>query len=188
MKQTVKRYWRQLAVAVVTVAALIAISTVYYKIPAFQTGIYTFEESRDLAFIIEQFKKNWYWLIPDSMTEFDVESTFKYSSRTSSPQDVGSATVKVWREHGQPRGFIAYYKENFYKGFIWFVVVDEAYRGRGYAQKLVNYALDDLKKQGATTVWMVTRTNNFIAQHVYEKAGFKEVWRDEKYIRYEREL
>ncbi len=176
------RNYRIIGIALGLLILSVGIPLTYKYVQTRQTGIYDFDAKREMPFILDMFTKNWYWFIPESTPYFDVESTFKYRSPTSNAQGAGTVSVKVYRDHGQPRAFIAYYLKKFYEGFIWFVGVDEKYRGLGYAQKLLAYALDDLKRQGATYVWLLTRANNHPAQHIYLKAGFEETSRDEKFV------
>ena len=70
-------------------------------------------------------------------------------------------------------------------GFVHFLDVDEKFRSKGYGLKLLQYALNDLKKQGATQIYLVTRTINYPAQKIYKKADFQETSRTNGFVRFD---
>jgi ribosomal protein S18 acetylase RimI-like enzyme len=49
-------------------------------------------------------------------------------------------------------------------------------------KKLMQFALDDMKRLGAKKISLVTRTSNLSAQKLYNRMGFKETYRDEGYV------
>lgn len=57
-----------------------------------------------------------------------------------------------------------------YTPYIGFLFVDEAYRGNRLSQKLIQYAMDYLKKAGFDKVYIVSDHEN-----LYEKYGFQVV-------------
>ena len=52
--------------------------------------------------------------------------------------------------------------------------VDEKYQGLGLGQKLLQFALSDLKRQGYTEFTIGVEEDNEIAKHIYFKFGFAE--------------
>lgn len=52
--------------------------------------------------------------------------------------------------------------------------LEKEYQGRGLGQKLMNYALDDLKSRGYTEFTIGVEDDNEIAKHIYFKLGFTE--------------
>ncbi len=58
-------------------------------------------------------------------------------------------------------------------------------RGKGFAQKLMQYAIDDMRRLGAKKITLITRTSNTSAQKLYNRIGFKEIYRDEGYVYFE---
>lgn len=52
--------------------------------------------------------------------------------------------------------------------------LEKEYQGRGLGQKLMNYAIDDLKSRGYTEFTIGVEDDNEIAKHIYFKLGFTE--------------
>lgn len=159
----------------------------YYLFSA-QEGIYDYNPTTDRAFILDLFKTNWYWLVSEHSVDFSAE--YALDNRASSQGETykNNLTIKVYRVHNKPVGFVAYYKKTFYKGYILFLAIDETQRAQGYGKKLLEYALDGLKKQGSMVAELITRTNNLKAQSLYKKLGFQEFWRNEGFVRFEKIL
>jgi ribosomal protein S18 acetylase RimI-like enzyme len=150
-------------------------------------SIVPFDLKRDMNNVVELFKDNWYWLIASK--EYDVP--FMLTERSPSKtefQYYGKLILKVIREDTKFKGFLAYYPKNFYTGQILFVAIKKEFRGQGYAQKLVQCALNDLKAMGLHFAKLLTRVENFPAQAVYKKAGFHEVSRDKSFVYFEKSL
>ena len=55
-------------------------------------------------------------------------------------------------------------------------------RRKGVGEALLNHAADFAKADGAKRIWLRTAVDNFTAQALYEKAGYK---RDEQFYRYD---
>lgn len=147
-------------------------------------GIYTYVPEKDRDFILKVFKENWDWLV--NSTNYSPEYTFDNLASDLQPSSKGNLIVKVYYENSQPAGFVAYHKNPFYEGFVLFLAVDKCFRSRGYARKLLQYAIDDLKKQGSAFVRLVTRVDNQSARKVYEGMGFKPIWTNGKLIKFEK--
>jgi ribosomal protein S18 acetylase RimI-like enzyme len=144
--------------------------------------IVSYNRARDRDALDTLFKADWYWLVPDELTDFTTEHVFDSEASSIRPADKGNLTIKVYKAQGTIGGFIAYYKASSYKGRILFLVVGEKYRGKGFAKKLLTYAMDDLIHRGCTIIEMFTRTDNERALALYTKFGFSEVWRNAKYM------
>ena len=91
-----------------------------------------------------------------------------------------SITIKVLQKSGKAIGFILYvygksvlWRENTKYGAIQEVVVSSEHRGKGYGKKLMNYAIDKLRKAGATKISLMVFEANKRARSLYEKLGFK---------------
>jgi ribosomal protein S18 acetylase RimI-like enzyme len=151
-------------------------------------GIYTYNPSTDRAFVIDMFKQDWYWLISDYSPDYSVEHMLDTKSASREPQDFGKLIIKTYRVKGKPVGFICYYKGELLEGRILFLSVDKTYRGKGYARTLLNFALDDLKKQGIRVARMFTRVDNERGRKLYTGLGFKQIWTDGAYLMYEKVL
>lgn len=50
--------------------------------------------------------------------------------------------------------------------------IDEKYRGQGLGQKLINYCIECLEKEGYRQFTIGVEENNYIAKHIYFKLGF----------------
>src|SRR3990167_1959367 len=152
-------------------------SLVFWRIscyrPAISNGveIKNFDDSRDRQFILDMFQKNWYWLVENP--DFSPEFMMDHMSPNKKPESFGKEQIKVLFKDSQPIGFATYNKEKFYKGYVHFLLIDEKYRGKRYAEQLMRYALNDLFSQGIEKVWLNTRENNKAARTLYERLGFK---------------
>jgi len=150
-------------------------------------GISKYDPVLHKAFIQKQFKENWYLLVEPA--DFDVEYMLDNKSPgTYYPQYKGKLTIVVLYGKGEPVGFGTYYMLNNVAARIQFIAVDEAFRGNRYAEKLVNYALSDLKKSGARFVRLATRTTNIAAQKVYNRLGFEIVAEDHGFFHYRKDV
>ncbi len=151
-------------------------------------GVYEYECPNDKQFICSFFKENYYWMVHDYSKTFSAEYMLdKRASSQKDPRSVGTLKVKTYRMHGEPIGFVAYYPSELYTGRLLFLGVDKRYRSRGIARKLAQYALADLKRMGARTLFIHTRTDNAPGRKLYESLGFKEAWTDGAYVDYKRE-
>lgn len=145
-------------------------------------GVFDYEPARDRAAILEIFRKNWYWLIADDNYSAEYMLDNRASQQTG---PAGDLILKVYRVQDKTAGFLAYYHKSFYKGYVLFLVVDEEYRKKGYAEKLLRYALAQLKNDGMTIAQLITRIDNIRAQSLYKKVGMHEIWRDHEFVRFE---
>jgi ribosomal protein S18 acetylase RimI-like enzyme len=137
-----------------------------------------YNEPRDKEEMLALFKRNIYWLStnPNASLAFKL----KYSTPDANPRYFGKMKTKVLRDHGKFVGFTSYYMETPQEGKILFVAVTEEFRGKRYADKLVHYAIKDLKSMGAHKILIGTRTCNTKACKIYERAGFHAVNIDEE--------
>jgi len=169
-----------------TLLTILGTIVLYQKI-YYENSIQNYKPSRDRQFILDLFKKNWYWLTAnDQLSPENVLDTSSLVYPDGSRK--ADLTIKVYLENNNPIGFIAYYKKRLYQGIIQFIAVDDKYRGKGYAQKLLNYAIDDLRHRGCINIKLLTRMSNHPARATYTKVGFKKLWSDEEYIMYEKDL
>lgn len=171
---------KKIGISLCLLAALV-IGGLYFARPT--TGIYPYDAAHDKAAIVRIFKDNWSWLITSQ--DYSIDYMLDTKSSNKEPQNFGNLTLKVYRENDKTAGFLAYHKKKFYEGFILFVAVDEKYRGKGYAHKLVQEAVKSLKADGCTVIELFTRVLNKPARKVYEGEGFKEIWTDGTFIRYQ---
>lgn len=177
VSQSTKRY-AIVATIGICIAALYA-----YTLYTPQGPIYDFEYQRDAHDIITNFNEDIHWLTESKV--YTPEYMIKYKSPTFNPMDVGKLTIKLLRLDDNYIGFTAYYMKTPTIGHILFLHVNKDYRGKRYAQQLLEYGIQQLKKQGAVKVILDTRVNNYPGQKLYVRTGFKEIGRDDTFINYE---
>jgi ribosomal protein S18 acetylase RimI-like enzyme len=141
--------------------------------------IYDFDYKRDAQEILKIFERDRYWLLMSE--DFSPEFMLKY--RAPNPYEIqylGRLHIKVLREKDQFAGFAAYYMKEAGLGWLLFLDVNPDFRGKNKrcAEKLLKYALEDMKKMGAASVKLFTRTDNLRAQGLYRRVGFHEISRD----------
>lgn len=173
-------------IRILILIALVALGIGGYFLMQPAGHIYTYDKSpAHKSFILNFFKKNWDWLIPPG-SDFSVDYMLATNSSSKEPHDYGDTTIKVYVDNNEVVGFIAYRKTKFYEGFVNFLGVEESKRRKGYARKLLEYAIKDLTKQGCTVIWLLTRVVNFKAQKLYESMGFKEYERTDYAVYYKK--
>lgn len=151
--------------------------------------IFVYEPTRDRAFILNLFKQDWYWLVSDYSPDYSPEHMLDYKASSKDPKNTGNLTVKTLvKDRKTPVGFVAYYMKELFEGYILFLAVDKNYRSKGYARRLLSSAITDLKKHGAAVIRLITRTDNVRGRKLYTGMGFKDVWTDGAYIKYEKLL
>src|SRR5579885_140724 len=105
-----------------------------------------FNEARDMADVKALFVRDWQWL---SVREYsDERLDFMLKGRAPNeyePRYFGKMEIRVLREKdGAFVGFITYYMKNAYDGHILFLAIEPSFRGRRFADKLLDYAIADL--------------------------------------------
>jgi ribosomal protein S18 acetylase RimI-like enzyme len=133
--------------------------------------------------VLKLFEDNWSWLI--SSPDYSAEHMLDTQSSSKAPENYGNLTSYVYEIDHNVVGFTAFYEKSFYKAQILFLVVDEKIRRQGIAEKLLRFDLQQLKKAHYTVIELVTKVTNTRAQSLYQKVGFKEIWRDDNFIRYQ---
>ncbi len=164
---------------------LVVAGGLYFYYPG-SSPIKPYDASRDRTFIIDLFKRNWYLLMSDYSPNYDV--AFMLDNRAPTTKDMseaGKLLLQTYVLEGKPVGFIAYYEGDLKIGWVLFLGIDEAYRGKGYSKALMNYVIKDFKKRGMLAIRMYTRTDNTKARKLYESLGFKQIWTDGAYLIYE---
>jgi ribosomal protein S18 acetylase RimI-like enzyme len=175
---------KQWSIVGLIILILIAFGGGIYYYHSNKCNLCDFDPINDRATLISLFKNNKYWLTTND--DYNIEHMFDTKSPNDyQPEYVGKLHIKVARIHGDPIGFVAYYKKKFYEGFILFLAIDEKYRGKGYATKLLKYAINALFKDHALVVRLVTRTDNHAAMKVYKRAGMHEIKRTNGFVYFE---
>lgn len=151
--------------------------------------IYEFEYDRDAPGILNIFDTDWYWLVAESREYFSPEFMLKYRAPKQNRFLSGRMQIKVLRDpKDQLIGFAAYYPKTKDTWFFNFLAIKPEFRGKRYADKLMQYALDDMKAKGAKEVSLITRPSNKAAQSVYRRFKFKETFNDGSYVGFNRQL
>jgi len=150
----------------------IAISIYLGRIQSNLVQIHDFVYKKDADEIVDLFRKNYYWLTANPKTS--PETFVRTRAVTEDPSTTEKLTVKVLRENDKFAGFIAYYKKSFYLGYVLYLGVYEEFRGRGYGERLIRFAIEDLKKMNAKKIKLITRVKNNAARSLYKKVGFKQ--------------
>jgi len=168
-------------IAIIAMLSTVGIGT-WYLYQKFQPAeqILDFNDARDTQDILDIFKRDWYWLVASD--DYSPEFMLKYRAATQDMRYLGRLQIKVLRSKDGLIGFIAYYMKTPTEGFVLFLDINPPFRGKGYSEKLLSYALDNLKRLGATAVRLVTRTDNFPAQKLYQRTNFTEVSRDNGFV------
>ena len=182
---TSRTKWLSGILCALVISGAVGGAVYYYSQP--QARIYEFQDERDFADVKKLVEDNWYWLIESK----DYQIDFALKNRAPSHKDpkyFGKLKINVLRKDDEFIGFVAYYKKSFFEGTVLFLAIRQEMRGKRYAPELLNYALKQLKNEGAIYATLVTRPSNLSAQAVYTRAGFTETGRDETYVYYEKSL
>jgi ribosomal protein S18 acetylase RimI-like enzyme len=168
-----KKYSLLLAIVSTLFVASI-IGTLSYFYLGKQGPIYDFDDSRDTQDILKVFDRDRYWLL--SSEDYSPEFMLKHRAPNQELQYMGRLKIKVYRENDTFIGFTAYYLKNPETGCILFFAINPEFRGKekGYAEKLMKYALGQIKKLGAQQVQLYVRSDNKRAQGFYKRIGFYE--------------
>ena len=137
--------------------------------------IETYQDSRDRRDVIGLFFSNWDWLVAGRpYSQGYVEDMLDKRTPMKNPLYIGALRFRVLRIDNMVAGFTAYYMREKHLGWLLFLVIDERYRGKGYADLMTKDAIAELQKMGASKVRLLTRSTNVKAQHVYRRLGFHE--------------
>lgn len=186
---------RGLKITLLALSIVVGAGVVYYRAQKpvaaqeaqSQAVILEYDEARDKQDILKMFVTDRYWLL--SSEDYDPEFMLDYKAPNKNPTYVGALTIKVMRENGAFVGFTAFYKKTIIEGMLLFLAVHKDFRGKGNAQKLAQHAIDSLAGMGCRYVTLVTRSENYPAQAVYRKLGFKEIEFDpDGYIYFQKPL
>lgn len=163
------------------VLVLAGVGGYYWFQVAQHEPIYPYDAGKDRSPLIKIFKQNMFWLTNDP-SEQSALTSFEQSLDSASPSqswlERGSLITYVYRDREGTKGFVSYYPLSSVSAKILYIAVDDDYRRRGYAQKLLEYALAEVKRKGFKDVELVTRLVNKRAQGLYKKLGFRQTWDD----------
>jgi len=186
MQKIIKNMW--LYGLIVGVLIFIGAGLYWYYNAEARVVVKDFVETRDTQFILDIFKDDWYWLVSEGSVDFSPEHMLKYRTATTYSNEPEQLIIKVLYKGNEPVGFSAYYFETFYRAVIRFLAIRRKFRSQGYGSLLMNYIVNDLTARGATKIKLITRSINYPAQKVYEKAGFIKVFEEDGFVYYEKIL
>ena len=177
---------------IVLLALLVLLSGggVAYFIFSPREAIVEYNIQRDKKFILSLFDKDWYWLSGYEREESDTDQFLEklLPPESADMRYAGKLQIKMMYVKNQPAGFAAYYMNNAYEGILLFIDVAPEFRRHQYGRMLIDYAVEDMRKQGAGIVRLTTRPQNIAAQTLYKRAGFKEYTRDDVYVSFQKRL
>lgn len=140
------------------------------------------------AFVEKTFKDNFALLTINPGHDFEVMLKHRSPNKVESKY-FGKLDTVVMYEQGQPVGFVSYYMKTSYIGHILYLAVDKPFRRKGYAKRLVTFAINRLKQQGVKIVKLATYVENTKAQKLYtEQFGFVKENQDGKIIFYRKDV
>ena len=82
----------------------------------------------------------------------------------------------TYKENGKSAGFGYAIMENGYSG-IYNLFVPQEYRGRGYAQAIMDKLLYESRRLGAACSYLQVEEENLPAERLYDKLGFEQAYR-----------
>lgn len=173
--------------AIVALIGLIGVGSWYlYQQSQPAEQILDFDDARDTQDIVNIFNRDMYWLTASE--DFSPEFMLKYRAPTQDVRYLGRLHIKVLCNKEGLIGFVAYYMKSATEGFLLFLAVNPPFRGKGYAERLLNYAFNELKGMGASIVRILTRTDNIPAQKLYTRINFTETSRDDGFVYFVKQL
>ena len=94
-------------------------------------------------------------------------------------KDISASGVKITlEENGKQigRGFLYLLHNDLHAepfGLLEDIFVEEAFRGKGYGEKITRALIEEARKRGCYKLICTSRFSNEKAHHLYEKLGFK---------------
>ena len=168
-----------LIIALFVSAGIAALIFSFYN----QSFLTPYNAKTDRQEIINLFEKERYWLT--ATPGYSVEHMLDTKSPSEQqPSFKGALHLFTARINGVFAGFCAYYFKRKDLGQILFIAVDPIFRGKGYAKRMVQFCLNEIKQKGAPYAMILTRVDNIPAQKAYEGVGFIESYRDESFVYY----
>lgn len=170
--------WFKKGALIMVMVGVGSIITYQYRPCQQEQGYYVYEfndDERDIRDVEKTFQDDFYWLT--TRDSYDVRAMLtRRTSEFTDPAVNNNMSIYIMRDRLTDAfiGFVTFFRLSFYKGQILFVSVNKAFQGRGYGQKLTEFALDQMKKMGMIKATLFTRLNNTKARKLYERVGFKE--------------
>ncbi len=178
------RYATVARTVIVAASIILGVGIAYYwRAPRKLSPIQPFEYTRDAAQVTELFRQDYNWLSTRVFDPAHIDWVLRtHSPNEYEPEYEGRMSIDVLRDKGSVAGFVTYYVSSPFIGTILFLEVGKDFRSKGYGEKLVRHAIDELFLKGVSVVKLLTRTTNFPAQRLYNRVGFQETSRDADFV------
>lgn len=137
-----------------------------------------YEKEQDFKQLVMLVNANKFWLSENP--NFNVEKFFLEQAPKEYPDKKGELKINVIEADNKAVAFITYYKKTNSQGFIWIMGVDQKYRRKGYARRLMLSALKYFDAEKVKSTILHTRTINKPALSLYKSLGFLEKHRNDK--------
>jgi ribosomal protein S18 acetylase RimI-like enzyme len=148
----------------------------YAQVQQQEYCIYEFnDDERDISDVEKNFQDNFYWLT--TRETYDVRAMLlRRTSDFTDPKYNNNMSIFIMRDQVTDAciGFVTFFRLSFYKGQVLFLSINSNFRGKGYGQRLIEYALGKMKEMGMVKATLFTRLDNSSARRLYERIGFKE--------------
>jgi len=152
----------------------------YHFAPTHGTGVVTYNTQRDREFILNEFKQNMYCLVSEKVS-FSPEHMLDTRSSSQRAEDFENAGIYVYCEAGVPVGFLVIHPTR-EASRILFLEIAQEHRKKGYGRKLMNFAVDKLRREGYAYTDIATRIENIPAQTLYRSLGAFEIDRYDGFL------
>jgi ribosomal protein S18 acetylase RimI-like enzyme len=140
------------------------------------------------GFVKKVYKDNFALLTVNPYHDFDVMLK-KRAPNKHEAKYFGKLDTVVLYDQKQPVGFVSYYMTSSYMGRVLFLAVDKQFRRKGYAKRLMSFAIDHLKKQGVKIIKVATYEENKKAQQMYtQRFGFVKENQEGKILHYRKDV
>ena len=154
-------------ILIIFMAAIFSI--VSYGMNGQQEQMVDFVYERDAEDVSKIIYDDWNWIFPHE----DIKNWEKALSKELWEKNrAGELYIKVLRYNECTVGLVSFHKKNADVGRIRIVSIASAFRGKGYAKKLITAVLNDLFDLGCTSAYLFTHKDNKKVC-TYESLGFK---------------
>lgn len=148
-----------------------------------------FNYDQDMDIITQLTKDNWTFLAPNTPynpTLIDIH----FKDQTSFNFYPKKVIIKVLKKDSKVIGFVTYIMATDTVGHIELLAIDSQQQHHGYGTQLVNFAINDLKNNGAQSIEIYVMQENTKAQQLYNKLSFacSEFFEQMKVFRYTKKL
>ena len=126
---------------------------------------------RDLTFRV--WPQTYASILSQEQIDYMLEMMYSEASLEKQMTKEGCQFIIVY-ENGNPVGFASYGETEPKRWKLHKIYILQSQQGKGTGRLVIDYIIDEIKKQNATALFLqVNRNNN--AKTFYEKLGFKEI-------------